>query len=269
MSDPSTPAIQPYLTAKPPLLISLLDPPGRFVLMPFYFGALEVSGREHFPCQGPVVVAVTHRSRWDALVVPYAIGYPITGRTLRFMVSADEMEGLQGWFIRNCGGFPVDTSRPSITSLRHGIELLQQGEVLVIFPEGNIMRERQVQRLKPGLARMALQAQQSLVDQAVQIVPMVIEYSQLIPRWRCQVQVKIGIPLNVANYKARSRKTAAAKLTSDLKVALEQLSTKTIATCEANQLSLSPSVTLAAKLSQELNPMESPQHSTSGAPELR
>ena len=269
MSAPSTPAIQPHLTAKPPLLISLLDPPGRFLLMPFYFGALEVRGREYFPRQGPVVVAVTHRSRWDALVVPYAIGYPITGRILRFMVSADEMEGLQGWFIRNCGGFPVDTSRPSITSLRRGIELLQRGEVLVIFPEGNIMRERQVQRLKPGLARMALQAQQSLVDQAVQIVPMVIEYSQLMPQWRCQVQVKIGIPLNAGNYEAKSRKTAAAGLTADLKVALEQLSTETIATCESNQLSLGQSVTLAAQLSQELNPMENPQHSTSGASEMR
>ena len=74
--------------------------------MPSYFRQLSVSGQEHFPRQGPVVVAATHRSRWDALVVPYAIGYPITGRPLRFMVSADEMEGMQGWLIRNCGGFP-------------------------------------------------------------------------------------------------------------------------------------------------------------------
>ena len=267
MSEPSVVESPLLSKQKPPLLISLLDLPGRFVLMPFYFGELAVSGQDHFPRQGPVMVAVTHRSRWDALVVPYAIGHPITGRPLRFMVSADEMQGLQGWLIHNCGGFPVDTGRPSITSLRHGIDLLLQGEVLVIFPEGNIMRERCVQRLKPGLARMALQAQQNLVEQTIQVVPMVIEYSQLIPKWRCRVQVKIGSPLMVKRYGAESRKCAASMLTADLKVALDHLSEQTMAVNKNCSVDLTQSETIAATISN--SHIGNPQHTTSGVRKLR
>ena len=40
------------------------------------------------------------------------------------MVMASEVKGLQGWFIRNCGGISVNLKPPSISGLRHGIELL-------------------------------------------------------------------------------------------------------------------------------------------------
>jgi 1-acyl-sn-glycerol-3-phosphate acyltransferase len=90
-------------------LTSILYPLGRRVVLPFYFRHLKVTGQENIPRTGPVILAPTHRSRWDALVIPYAAGKLATGRDLRYMVSEDEMKGLQGWFIRNMGGFPVNT----------------------------------------------------------------------------------------------------------------------------------------------------------------
>jgi len=70
-------------------------------------------------------------------VAPYATGRGVTDRDLRFMVSADEVTGLQGWCIRRLGGFPVDTKHPAITTLRHGIDILQQRET-GDFPEAAI-----------------------------------------------------------------------------------------------------------------------------------
>jgi len=72
-------------------------------------------------------------------------GRGVTGRDLRFMVSADEVRGIQGWF--DLGGFP--DKHPAITTLRHE-SLLQQGEMLVIFPEGNIFRDGSLHPLKLG-----------------------------------------------------------------------------------------------------------------------
>ena len=69
---------------------------GRHALLPLYFRQIEVIGREHLPLSGPVLLAPTHRSRWDALMIPYAAGRDITGRDLRFLVSEDEMRGVQG-----------------------------------------------------------------------------------------------------------------------------------------------------------------------------
>jgi 1-acyl-sn-glycerol-3-phosphate acyltransferase len=206
-----------------PWLMSLVYPLGRYGLLPAYFKSIEITGQEHLPKSGPVILAPTHRSRWDAFMVPYVTGRYVTGRDLRFMVSADEVVGLQGWFIRNTGGFPVDTERPAIASLRHGMEILQQGEMLVLFPEGNLFYEREIQRLKPGLARLALQTEATQPGLGLKVVPMVSRYDPLLPCWRCKVSVHIGAPLQVSDYEVDSIKSSAQVLTTDLDTALRKL----------------------------------------------
>ncbi|WP_231948062.1 lysophospholipid acyltransferase family protein [Phormidesmis priestleyi] len=209
-----------------PWLASLVYPIGRYGLLPFYFRGIEVLGREHLPTAGPVILAPTHRSRWDAFMIPYIAGQDITGRILRFMVSADEMTGLQGWFIRRLGGFSIDTQHPAIASLRHSVELLQNREVLVIFPEGGdlqVNRSCQLNRLQPGLARLALQSEASQANLGVQIVPISISYSCPSVPWRSAVKICIGAPLNVADYSSGSSKLAARQLTGDLQKALQAL----------------------------------------------
>lgn len=207
-----------------PWMINLAYPLGRKIVVPFYFKEVEVTGREHLPVSGPVILAPTHRSRWDAILVPYAAGWDVMGRHLRFMVSADEVKGLQGWFIRRMGGFPIDTRHPTIASLRHGVDLLQAGEVLVIFPEGDIFREGPIQTLKPGLARLALQAE--LLGKShlgVKIVPIYIQYDKPMVPWRSRARLRIGTPLPVSDYVQGSPKQNAKHLTADLQTALEQL----------------------------------------------
>lgn len=212
-----------------PWLAPLLYLFGRRLIVPAFFGRITVAGQEHLPTTGPVVLAPTHRSRWDAFMVPYVAGRDVTGRDLRFMVSADETLGLQGWFVRRFGGFAVDTRRPTIASLRHGVELLRAGEVLVIFPEGNIFRERRIQPLKPGLARLALQAEADQPNLGVQIVPLVIDYSQPIPSWGCEVSIRVGPPLPVSTYRHQgSHKQAAQLLTAELESALKELQSKVV-----------------------------------------
>lgn len=206
-----------------PWLMSLVYPLGRYGLLPAYFKSIVVTGQEHLPKSGPVILAPTHRSRWDAFMVPYAAGRYVTGRDLRFMVTADEAVGLQGWFMRNAGGFPVDTERPAVASLRHGMEILQQGEVLVLFPEGNLFYEREIQRLKPGLARLALQTEASQPGLGLKVVPMAMHYEPLWPHWRCKVSVHIGAPLHVSDYEVDSIKSSAQVLTTDLDMALKKL----------------------------------------------
>lgn len=206
-----------------PWLLSLVYPLGRYLVVPFYFGSIEVQGQEYLPQSGPVIFAPTHRSRWDAVMVPYAVGWHITGRHLRYMVSADEVTGLQGWFIRRLGGFPINTKRPAIASLRHGVDLLEAGETLVIFPEGNIFREDRVQSLKPGLARLAIQAEMQKKNLGVQIIPISVHYSHSLVPWRCRVKVCISPTIQVAEYCTGCSKRDAQQLNATLQSSLEQL----------------------------------------------
>jgi 1-acyl-sn-glycerol-3-phosphate acyltransferase len=202
-------------------LTPILYPLGRRVVLPSYFRHLKVTGQENIPRTGPIILAPTHRSRWDALLIPYAAGKPVTGRDLRFMVTEDEMKGIQGWFIRRLGGFPVNTRNPGVGSFRHSVELLRNGEALVIFPEGDIYRE--FQPLKPGIARIALQVEASKPGLGLAIVPIGIRYSEPVPHWRCDATVTIGTPLKVANYCTRSTKKSAEYLTRDLEMTLRNL----------------------------------------------
>lgn len=206
-----------------PWLARLAYPLGSRVVLPNYFGKVEITGEENLPKQGAVVFAPTHRSRWDALIVPFTAGRRTTGRDLRFMVTADEMKGIQGWLIRRLGGFPVNTRHPSTASLRHGIELLEEEEALVIFPEGNIYRQEHIQPLKPGIARLALHAELNQPGLGVRIVPISIHYSDPVPHWGTDVEVRVGKPLKVGRYCTQPLKNCAQQLRSDLENALKRL----------------------------------------------
>jgi 1-acyl-sn-glycerol-3-phosphate acyltransferase len=206
-----------------PWLAQLIYPLGRYIVLPSYFRSIEVIGQENIPREGPVILAPTHRSRWDSQMLPYSTGRHVTGRDLRFMVSVNEVKGLQGWFIRRLGGFPVDPKHPAIATLRHGVEILCDKQMLVIFPEGAIFQDNQVHPLKVGLARLAIQAESNHPDLGVKIVPMSIRYRPCTPCWRSTVKITIGTPLSAANYLTGSGKKDAQCLTADLETALKKI----------------------------------------------
>lgn len=196
---------------------------GTHVVLPFFFGRIEVIGQENIPRQGPLILAPTHRSRWDALVMPVATGKLVSGRDLHYMISCNEYKGLQGWFMKRLGGFPVDPLRPSISTFRHSVKLLRQGEALVIFPEGDIYREQKVQPLKSGVARIALEAQSHLPEESVRILPISLSYSESCPTWGSDVKVEIGQPIEVSPYRNGSIRKNAPRLLAELEFALKEL----------------------------------------------
>ena len=213
----TTSRVSPWLS---PLLYLL----GQHLLLPLFFRQIEITGQENIPLTGPIILAPTHRSRWDSLLLPYATGRCVTGRDLLFMVSINECQGLQGWLVKKMGGFPVDPQRPAINTLRHAVELLQAGEILVIYPEGNIYRDGKIHPLKPGIARLSLTAESSHPGLDVKILPVSINYSQPYPRWGTGVKISIGTALNVSDYTVGNVKQNAENMTSDLTLVLNKLS---------------------------------------------
>lgn len=159
-----------------------------------FFRGVTVLDAHHLPHDGPLLLAPTHRTRWDSLLLPHAAGRRVSGRDCRFMVTIDEMRGLQGWLLRRLGCFAVDQSRPSLLTLRYAVDLLHQGQQLVVFPEGRIKRDQQTPiRLQQGLARLALLARSQGVN--VPVVPVGLAYQHRPARWRDRAAVCFGAPL--------------------------------------------------------------------------
>jgi 1-acyl-sn-glycerol-3-phosphate acyltransferase len=226
--------LQPIDSHINPFLIRLAYPLACRVVIPLVFRHIEIIGQENIPLEGPVLVAPTHRSRWDALLVPYAIGRWISGRDLRFMVTADEYNRpIQGWFIRRLGGFPVNVERPGLSSLAHSVKLLSQGEMITIFPEGGIVREEKVRSLKRGVARIALDVESANSGSGIKILPISLKYDRPFPGWGSSVKIEIGAAIDVANYASPSLKKSSERLTKVLESALKELHETEVVETEA------------------------------------
>ncbi len=165
-----------------------------------FFHRRIVLGAEHLPLSGSVVLAPTHRSRWDALMLTMAAGRRITDRDCRYMVTRSEMRGLQGWFLNRLGCFPIDQGRPSLTTLRYAVDLLISSQQLVVFPEGKINRFGEPVKLKKGLIRLAQLASNKGLD--IKIVPVGLAYSDVIPKFYGSASICFSKPLVISkNFK--------------------------------------------------------------------
>ena len=145
-----------------------------------------------------VILAPTHRSRWDGLVLTMAMGRRVTQKDCRFMVTRSEMRGIQGWFLKRLGCFSINQLSPSLSALRYAIELIEKGEQLVVFPEGKINRYGKELVLKEGLYRLARLATKK--TQSVFILPIGIAYSKVSPNFRGKFCLSFGKPIAIENY---------------------------------------------------------------------
>ncbi|HEY9596979.1 MAG TPA: lysophospholipid acyltransferase family protein [Cyanophyceae cyanobacterium] len=199
-----------------PWLYSSIFPIHR-IFLSTYFSEIIIQGSDHLPEFGPVVFAPKHFSRWDPLIVALLSTEP-----LFFMTNANQFEGIQGWFLKRLGAFPVDLNHPTISSLRCVIELLQAGKKLVLFPEGGIVCDQPLRPLKTGLARLVLQAE-GMSSQAliVPIVPIALHYEPG-AYFRAKVIINIGSPLYTQDYRQETDKQTAIALTQALQASLLQ-----------------------------------------------
>ena len=67
-------------------------------------GKVEVQGREKLPEGGPYVVACTHTSFMDVLMLATGM-YPTE---IHYMAKKNYLKEIQNWFFKNVNAFPVD-----------------------------------------------------------------------------------------------------------------------------------------------------------------
>jgi len=150
------------------------------------------------PINSSIILAPTHRSRWDGLILTMAIGRRVTKKDCRFMVTKSEMRGIQGWFLKRLGCFSINQLSPSLSALRYAIDLIQKGEQLVVFPEGKINRYGKKLVLKEGLYRLARLATKK--TNSIIIIPIGIAYSKISPDFRSEFCLSFGKPIAISNY---------------------------------------------------------------------
>ncbi len=180
---------------------------------------MEIEGREHLPETGPYVLAPIHRSYVDT-----PIAGALTRRRLRFM-GKDTMWKYRplGWLFSALGAFPVRRGTADREALKRCITVLERGEPLVLFPEGERKDGPAVHPLKDGAAFVAARA-------GVPIVPVGIGGSaRVMPRHARfvrphKVHVVIGAPIRAeVGTSGRASRRAVSELTVRLHDELQRL----------------------------------------------
>ncbi len=164
------------------------------IVMRFFFSKKKIIKNSFsIPKNSSIILAPTHRSRWDGLVLTMAMGRRVTNKDCRFMVTTSEMGGIQGWFLRRLGCFSINQFSPSLSALRYAVSLIEKRQQLVIFPEGKINKKGKTLVLKEGIYRLARLATKKTSN--IIIVPIGIAYSNISPRFRGQFCFSLGEPI--------------------------------------------------------------------------
>ena len=169
------------------------------IVMNFFFKRKIIKGIDALSSvNGTIIVAPTHRSRWDGLILTYALGRRVTQKDCRFMVTKSEMKGIQGWFLKRLGCFSINQDSPSHYSIRYALELIIKKNQVVIFPEGKINKNSKKIPLKQGLFRLAKLAHKK--GQVVNIIPIGIAYDNVNPKFRGLVSLCVEKPLKINKF---------------------------------------------------------------------
>lgn len=155
-------------------------------------------GIKNVPKYGPLVLAPNHFSQMDHFLVAVYLR-----RKVRFMAKSQLFGPPVLTYIYKHGGvFPVRRGHRDEEAFETARQLVDQGEMLLIYAEGGRSRTGQLGEPKPGIGRIALET-------GAPIVPVAIHGSERARQWKRfrfpRVTVQFGEPVSFAVEEAPSR----------------------------------------------------------------
>jgi len=176
------------MTGKHPVWYAFVRWMVRYVYLGTHGGMVSI-GESNIPKGGPVLIAPLHISHLD----PPAVACGMR-RRLRFMAK-DELfnHPLFGKLIASLGAFPVKRGETDTESIRKAISLLEEGEAVLIFPEGTRGDGITIQEMSRGVAMLAKRTKAPVVPVGV------IGTNVVMPRGKskgqkCMVKLVYGVP---------------------------------------------------------------------------
>ena len=181
------------------------------------YGGPDVRGIEKTPKEGPLIIASTHRSYTDTVILGAFIS-----RTLYYMAKHDLFESsLNAAFITSLGAFPVNRENARGSTFRTAMKLLRAGQTIVIFPEGGIVNSLGEQGFKEGIGTLATMS-------GAAILPVYISGSNTLWDWShaladsTWLAIRVGDPILPEGGRGREARERAAERTLEALRRLER-----------------------------------------------
>lgn len=156
----------------------------------FYFKAFhrfKVYGLDNIPSSGPFILASNHQSFFD----PPALGCRLP-RNLHYFARDSLFFWPLGILIRNLNSIPVNRSTLDIKTLKLVLSVLNQGNPLLVFPEGTRSCNDQIQSGKKGIGLLLAKSGVPVVPAKVIGGYKVLGRGMIVPRIGKQIVIKYG-----------------------------------------------------------------------------
>jgi 1-acyl-sn-glycerol-3-phosphate acyltransferase len=158
------------------------------------FGACtgeRVTGLEHVPREGPLLVVANHLSYLEPPLIATTIPRRIT-----FIAGYELWEiGWLSWMLRTMQALPVRRGGAAdVEAIRTALKLLERGEAVAVFPEGRISEAGELLRGKPGVSLLAQRSGAPILPIGISGTERLVTPGPfLTARWRKpRVRVSIG-----------------------------------------------------------------------------
>lgn len=177
----------------------------------------QIHGVENVPGSGAVILSPTHRSNMDFLMLLF-----VTNRKPFFMTRADLLRiPVLGRALSLLGCIGVEKSAQADRAvLRLAQEVLEAGQVLVMFPEGGLRVGDGVGPINDGVAFLAMRTGATVVPVGMSGTDVVLPIKSKVPRPH-RVRVVIGRPIHSARATGRVSRTRVAAKSEELRSAME------------------------------------------------
>lgn len=176
----------------------------------------QVSGREHVPLTGALMIVSNHLNNAD----PPIIGAGIARRRIRYMAKIELFKMPFGIIPKLWGAFPVRRFEADLAAMLNAERILKRGEVLGMFPEGTRSRTGHMGEPHPGTALIALRSGATVLPCAITGTERL--RNPLIVFTRPKITLTIGEPI-VLDAVRRPSEEQVSELTRRIYVAIAEL----------------------------------------------
>lgn len=157
---------------------------GRIVCLPLFliFRVKKVTPEGEKYTQkisGRAIIAANHTSFSD----PFILGTAFWYRRMFFLVAEVVMQGkLRSLLLKGMGCIKIERRVADIEAIKRSVNLLKEGRVLSVFPQGGIVHDNSMEQLKSGTVLMAIQSK----------APIIPTYICKREHWYCRQTVVVG-----------------------------------------------------------------------------
>jgi 1-acyl-sn-glycerol-3-phosphate acyltransferase len=169
------------------------------VLTPVFFVLfrVKVEGRENIPRHGPAVLAANHQSFCDSFFIPLVVRRRVT-----FLAKAEYFDSWKtAWFFRAAGQIPIRRGGGSVSDRALETarsDVLGQGRLLGLYPEGTRSLDGSVHKGRTGVTRLSRECGVPVIPVGVLGTEDVQPLNSKFMRPFKTVTIRFGAPMQMA-----------------------------------------------------------------------